>query len=210
MDCFFHNAVPSVAACRGCRKPICATCRNENGDCPSCVLAARVEAARRSNMINGGVGPSYGTYQQQQQASYSAPPPEPPPQPGPPTVRRTAAVAVRPETRAVVALSYPFWPLAIIALLDPKGSLFVKRQAWQALGFNLALWGIAPALLGAAAAIPVLGIGAWSLLPFLVPFTVVASVVYAFKVWNGDDVDVPIVSDWVDARLPASSPHPQS
>ena len=32
--------------------------------------------------------------------------------------------------------------------------------------------------------------------------TIVASVVYAFKVWQGDDVNVPIVSDWVDARLP--------
>ena len=205
MDCFFHNAVPSIAPCRGCRKPICASCRNENGDCPSCVLAARVDAARRANMINGGVGPSHGSYQQQQ----AAPPPEPP-QPGPPTVRRTAAVATRPETRAIVALSYPFWPLAIIALVDPKASLFVKRQAWQALGFNLALWGIAPAVLGAAAAIPVFGFGAWSLLPFLVPFTVVASVVYAFKVWQGDDVDVPIVSDWVDARLPAGSPQSQT
>lgn len=211
MDCFFHNAVPSIAQCRGCRKPVCATCRNENGDCPSCVLAARVEAARRSNMIHGGVGPSYGSYREpQQQAAYSAPPPPEPPPAGPPKVQRAAAVATRPETRAVVALSYPFWPLAIVALIDPKATLFVKRQAWQALGFNLAMWGIAPALLSAAAAIPVLGFGAWSALPFLVPFTVVASVIYAFKVWQGDDVDVPLISDWVDARLPAGSPQSQS
>ena len=70
MDCFFHNAVPSVAPCRGCKKPICATCRNENGDCPGCVLAARIDAAQRTNRIPGGVGPSYGTY------------PEPPPHAG--------------------------------------------------------------------------------------------------------------------------------
>ena len=43
------------------------------------------------------------------------------------------------------------------------------------------------------------------MLPFLIPVWVVASVVYAFKVWQGEDVDVPIVSDWVDARLPHSA-----
>jgi uncharacterized membrane protein len=205
VDCFFHNAVPSVAPCRGCNKPVCATCRNENGDCPGCVLASRIDAARQTNRIPGGVGPSYGSYsqhQQQQQASYSAPPP---PQPPPPQVQRTAAVAVRPETRAIVALGYPFWPLALIALLDSKASHFVKRQAWQALGFNLGMYGLG-ALLSAAAAIPILGLGAWPLLPFIFPVTIVASVVYAFKVWQGDDVDVPIVSDWVDARLPGGAP----
>jgi uncharacterized membrane protein len=195
VDCFFHNAVPSVAPCRGCNKPVCATCRNDNGDCPGCVLAARIDAARQTNRINGGVGPSYS----------APPPPEPPP---PPRVQRAAAVAVRPETRAIVALGYPFWPLALIALLDPKASHFVKRQAWQALGFNVGMYGLG-ALISAAAAVPILGLGAWPLLPFIVPVTIVASVVYAFKVWQGEDVDVPIVSDWVDARLPAASGSPQ-
>ena len=116
MDCFFHHAVPSVALCRGCRKPLCATCRSEQGDCPSCRLAARIDAAAQANQaIHGGVGPSRG--------SYAPPPPQPPPQPQPqyappPTVQHAAAVAnVRPETRALVALSYPFWPLALVALL---------------------------------------------------------------------------------------------
>jgi hypothetical protein len=209
MDCFYHNAVPSVAPCRGCNKPVCATCRNENGDCPGCVLAARIDAARQTNRINGGVGPSYGSYSQQQasyaehQASYSAPPPPPP------RVQHAAAVAVRPETRAVVALGYPFWPLALIALLDSKASHFVRRQAWQALGFNFGMWGLG-AVLSASAAIPILSLGAWPLLPFIFPLYIVASVVYAFKVWQGEDVNVPIVSDWVDARLPSGSTQAQS
>lgn len=189
MDCFYHNAVPSVAPCRGCSKPVCATCRNENGQCPGCVLAARIDAARQTNQINGGVGPAY-----------SAPPP--------PQVRPSAALAVRPETRAVVALGYPFWPLAIIALLDGKASHFVKRQAWQALGFNAGMYGLTT-LLSAAAAVPILGLGAWPLLPFMLPIFIVASIVYGFKVWQGDDVDVPIVSDWVDARLPGGAGAPQ-
>ncbi|MEO7040038.1 MAG: DUF4870 domain-containing protein [Candidatus Elarobacter sp.] len=199
MDCFFHHAVPSIALCAGCRKPVCATCRAGDGNCPSCVLAERIDAAKRSNMINGGVGPSYGN---------AAPPPPPPqPEPGPPNVmyqRSTAVANCRPETRALVALSYPFWPLALIALLDSRGSHFVKRQAWQALGFNFGMYGLG-AVLSAIAAIPVLGFGALPLLPFIIPITIVASVVYSFRVWQGDDVNVPVVSDWVDARLPAQS-----
>lgn len=214
MDCFFHHAVPSVALCTGCRKPVCATCRSEQGDCPTCRLAARIDAtAQAAQAIHGTVGPSRGTY---------APPPPPPPQPGPapqygpsaqygapPTVQRPAAVAnVRPETRALVALSYPFWPLALIALLDGKAERFVKRQAWQALGFNFGMYGLT-AVLSAAAATPILGFGAWTLmLPFLIPVWVVASVVYAFRVWQGDDVSVPVVSDWIDARLPSQGATP--
>jgi uncharacterized membrane protein len=228
MDCFYHNAVPSVAPCRGCRKPVCASCRNENGDCPGCVLAARIDAAKQTNQINGGVGPSYGTYQEPppRGAAYQEPPPgttyqEPPPRGAayatpeweqqaapPPRVRRQATVAVRPETRALVALGYPFWPLALIALLDSRAAHFVKRQAWQALGFNLGMWGLG-AILSATAAVPILSFGAWPLLPFIMPIWVVASVVYAFKVFNGEDVNVPIVSDWVDARLPGASPQAQ-
>jgi uncharacterized membrane protein len=206
VDCFFHNAVPSVAPCRGCKKPICATCRNENGDCPSCVLAARIDAAKQTSAINGGVGPSYGTYtdpepQPQPQPQYSAPPP--PYYPPPPQVQPSAAVAnCRPETRALVALSYPFWPLALIALLDSKGSHFVRRQAWQALGFNAGMFGLS-AFLSAAVSIPLLGWSLWPLLTFIAPIWVVASVVYGIKVWQGDDVNVPVVADWVDARLPA-------
>lgn len=201
MDCFFHHAVPSIALCTGCRKPVCATCRANDGNCPSCVLAARIDAAKRANAINGGVGPSYGS------AAPPPPGPPPPPQPGPPNVmydRSTAVATCRPETRALVALSYPFWPLALIALLDSRGSHFVKRQAWQALGFNFGMYGLG-ALLSAIAAIPVLGFGAMPLLPFIIPITIVASVVYSFRVWQGDDVNVPVVSDWVDARLPAQN-----
>lgn len=153
-------------------------------------------------MINGGVGPSQGAWQ-------APPPPQPPPyqqaQAAPPrvTVQTGTGLAVRPETRALVALSYPFWPLALLALLDSKGWYFVRRQAWQALGFNFGMWGFG-AVLGGIASLPILGASAWPLLPFIVPVWIVASIVYGFRVWNGEDVNVPIVGDWVDARLPES------
>jgi uncharacterized membrane protein len=195
VDCFFHHAVPSVAVCRGCHKPVCATCRSAEGDCPSCVLAARIDAAAREKAaINGGVGSSHGTWS-------APPPPEPSP---PPQVQRPAAVCeVRPETRALVALSYPLWPLALLALVDSKGSVFVKRQAWQALAFNVGTF-LFGGMLAALANIPLLGLSAAAMVQFIGPVWIVAAVVYAFKVWQGEDVHVPIVGDWVDARLPAA------
>ena len=163
------------------------------------MLAARLEAARAANMINGGVGPSSGAAQQPYQA---APPPQPPPS-APPRVTVTQAgtlAAVRPETRALVALSYPLWPLALLALLDAKGSHAVRRQAWQALAFNGGMWGFG-AVLGTIAAFPIANLAAWALIPFVIPVWVVASVIFAYRAWNGEDVNVPIVSEFVDARM---------
>ena len=190
MDCFFHPNVPSVAACTHCRQPICATCRDTAGECPSCRLAERIDAAgATSGRLAGEVGA---------RARAAAPPPPP----YEPAVPAGAAVATIPaETRALVALGYPFWPLAVVALLDPKRNGFVKRQAWQAIGFNFGMYAMWFGL-HAIAAIPILGISAWPLLPLIVPVAFVASVVYGFKAWNGEDVRIPIVSDWVDSRLP--------
>lgn len=194
MDCYFHHAVPSVARCSSCGKSVCSTCRAESGDCPSCRLAARIdEAASVRHGLAGGVGPSYG-------AAGGYPPPGPQHPQAQPPPRSTAVAEVRPESRALVALGYPFWPLALIALFDPSGSEFVRRNAWQALGFNAGMYGLGW-LVSAIAAIPFIGMSAWPLLPFIVPVTIVASVVYGIKVWHGDDVRVPFVSDIVDQRL---------
>jgi hypothetical protein len=199
VDCYFHHAVPSVARCSGCGKSICATCREGSGDCPSCRLAARIDqAAAARQTLAGDVGPSTppgGGYASQQQWQ---------PQTQPPPRRSNALATVRPESRALVALGYPFWPLALIALFDQSGSDFVRRNAWQALGFNAGMYGIGW-LISSIAAIPLIGISAWPLLPFIVPLTIVASVVYGIKVWHGDDVRVPFVSDIVDQRLGSAS-----
>jgi uncharacterized membrane protein len=187
MDCFFHHAVPSVAQCSGCGKNVCATCRTASGDCPSCRLAARIDAAAGPQRLHGTVGPS-------------SPPPSAPPPPMTQPGRAAALVEVRPESRALVALGYPFWPLALIALFDQSGSDFMRRNAWQALGFNAGIYGIGW-LLTMIAGIPLIGLSAWPLLPFVVPVAIVASVIYGFKVWHGEDVRVPVVSDVVDRKL---------
>jgi uncharacterized membrane protein len=198
VDCFFHHAVPSVARCNDCGKSICATCRSERGDCPSCRLAARIDnAAAQRQTLGGGVGPSSGPAGGYAQGGFAQPQTQAP--------RPSALAEVRPESRALVALGYPFWPLALIALFDPSRSEFIRRNAWQALGFNAGMYGLGW-LFSSIAAIPFIGISAWPLLPFIVPVTIVASVVYAIMVWHGDDVRVPFVSDIVDQRLNGAAP----
>ncbi len=184
MDCYFHSNVPSIAACGDCRKPICATCRDEDGSCPSCRLAAKVEAATATRVHLGGQVP--------------------PPHPQPAAVVRNAEVATLPdsvESRALVSLGYPLWPLALLSLLDRKQSRYLRRQALQALGFNVAMFGIG-AVMSFLAPYAWVGLAPSVLLPFLVPLFLVASVYYGIKTWNGDDVRVPIVGDWIEERLP--------
>jgi len=186
MDCYFHSNVPSVAPCVGCGKPICATCRDERGGCPSCRLAAKVEAATATRQqISGSV----------------------PPRPAPASVRATATIAPVSdpvESRALVALGYPLWPLALLSLLDRKQSRNLRRQAYQALGFNLGFFGFW-GLLSLLAQVPFLGFSAWVLVPLLAPLFLVASVYYGIKTWNGDDVRIPVVTSWIDERMPKES-----
>jgi uncharacterized membrane protein len=106
---------------------------------------------------------------------------------------------VSPETRGLLALGYPLWPLAALALLDPKRSPAVRRQAVQALAVNFGLFGLGTAL-AVISHIWVLGFPAMVLIPFLFPVWLIATIVYGFKVWHGDDVRVPLVSDWLDER----------
>jgi uncharacterized membrane protein len=107
------------------------------------------------------------------------------------------------ESRALVALGYPLWPLALLGLFDRKHSRYLRRQAYQAIGFNLGFagfWGLLTLLTN----VPWLGVSAAVLLPLLIPAFLVASVYYGIKVWHGEDVRVPIISDWLDDRMPAN------
>jgi uncharacterized membrane protein len=184
MDCYFHSNVPSIAPCADCNKPICATCRDENGSCPSCRLAAKVQAATATRQPIGGRVP-----------------PRPQPQPAVVTKAEVAVPSDPLESRALVALGYPLWPLALLSLFDRKQSRYLRLQALQALGFNLGMFGFA-GLLTLLANVPFLGFSASVLIPFLIPLFLVASVYFGIKTWNGDDVRVPIVSGWIEDRFP--------
>ncbi len=194
-DCYFHSNVPALAPCADCGRAICATCRDERGSCPSCRLAQKIDATVGTRQPLGGQVPP--------RASAPPPPPPPPPQTAP---RATVTVSEPQdpiESRALVALGYPLWPLALLGLFDRKQSRYLKKQALQALGFNVgfaAFWG----LLELAGNVPWLGISAQIIQPFLIPVFLVASVFFGIKVWHGDDVHVPVISDWIDERLPAA------
>jgi uncharacterized membrane protein len=198
VDCYFHSNVPSVAPCSDCGKPICATCRDEAGTCPSCRLAAKIDASGARKTIAGEVPPrSQQWWNQQQQWQQQ--------QQQQPAAQARAEVAEpmdSPESRALVALGYPLWPLALIALFDRKQSRRLRKHAYQALGFNVgmaALYGV----LALLSSIPLLGISAGIMLAFILPVFVVLSVFYGIKAWHGDEVRVPIISDWLDDRMPA-------
>lgn len=197
MDCYFHSNVPSVAACVDCSKPVCATCRDSSGTCPSCRLAAKIDTANATRRaVAGDVPPRSQQWWQSQ-------PPPPPQQPAPQPRATVAEPMDPPESRALIALGYPLWPLALIGLFDRKQSRSLRKHAYQALGFNVgmaALYGILTLLMS----IPLLGISAGLLLAFILPVFVVLSVYYGIKAWHGDDVHVPIISDWLDDRMPAS------
>lgn len=200
MDCYFHSNVPSVAPCSDCGKPICATCRDEAGTCPSCRLAAKMTAANATKKAMAGEVPPRSQQwwrAQGQQAQYAQQQPAPQP-------RATVAEAEDPaESRALVALGYPLWPLALLALFDRKQSRRLRKHAWQALGFNFGMAAFGFVLMFFTK-IPVLNISAGLLLAFLLPIFVVLSVYYGIRAWHGDDVHVPIISDWIDDRMPAA------
>lgn len=200
MDCFFHSNVPSVARCVDCSRSVCATCRDEAGWCPSCRLAARIDAATgERGELPGGVRSGRGAASG---GGYSA---GPNPSAGTDASaygsRSTAVATVSQETRALVALGYPFWPLAALALLDPKRSPYVRRQAMQAMGLSFGCYGLYFGL-HAISSIPILGMSAWPLIPLLLPIYLIAITVYGFKAWHGDEVRVPLISDWLDERWP--------
>jgi hypothetical protein len=207
MDCYFHSHVPSIAACTDCRKAICATCRDDMGTCPSCRLAAKVDAASAARGQIGGTvhqsapqpPPNQGWQQPgwQQQAASTA-------------VHAKAEVAVSSdpvESRALVALGYALWPLALISFLDRKRSNWLKRQAIQALGFNVgmaALYGIFTVLGNVFDSIPFISAAPDILRPLLIPVFLIGAVYFGVKAWQGQDVHVPVISDWLDDRLPAN------
>lgn len=191
MDCYFHPNVPSVAPCKDCMKPICATCRDEVGTCPSCRLAAKMQAAAGTRQaVAGEVRRSAGSWWQ---SAASAPAAQP---------RAAVATADPAETRALVALGYPLWPLALLSLLDRSQSRKMRKHAYQALGFNLgmsALFGF----LYLFRDIPLLNMSVGLMLALMLPAFVVLSVYYGVRAWHGEEVRIPIISDWLDDRMPA-------
>ena len=91
---------------------------------------------------------------------------------------------------------------ALLGLFDRKQSRYLQEAGASGARLQRRLRRI----LGVARPskqLPVLGWSATAIIPFLVPIFLVASVFYGIKVWHGDEVRVPLISDWIDDRLPA-------
>jgi uncharacterized membrane protein len=195
VDCYFHPNVPSIAPCGECGKPICATCRDSARNCPSCRLGAKMGAAagpRKS--VAGQVPPRSEQWWHAPGAARQ--------QPAAQARATVAEIADPPESRALVALGYPLWPLALISLFDRKQSRALRKHAYQALGFNVGMAALYSAL-WFFVKLPLLNIGAALMLAFILPTFIVLSVYYGIKAWHGEEVRVPIISDWLDDRMPA-------
>jgi len=105
-----------------------------------------------------------------------------------------------------VALGFPLFPLALLALFDRKQSALLRRQAYLALGLNLgvaAMWGLLQLMSNIA--IPTIAGSSDIMMALLIPTFLVASVYYGIRTWQGEEVRIPILSDWVDEHLPVSS-----
>jgi len=119
-----------------------------------------------------------------------------------PSVRVSVEEADDPvESRALVAMGYPLFPLALLSLFDRKHSKRLRKNAYQAIGFNLGMAGLY-GVLALLSQIPLLNISANILLLFFTPIFLVLSVYYGIKAWHNGDVHVPIVGDWLEERLP--------
>ncbi len=145
--------------------------------------------------LGGAVGPSNPAPPPPRGGPYAAPPPR-----VVATVERRGSLHdVSIETRALLALGYPFWPLAAVALLDQTRSPAIRRQAMQALGLNFGLFALWSVLV-AIAHVPLLGISAWPLIALLIPVWLIATIVYAVQVGSGEEPRVPLISDWLDRQ----------
>ncbi|MGZ3560702.1 MAG: DUF4870 domain-containing protein [Vulcanimicrobiaceae bacterium] len=206
VDCYFHSNVPSVAPCSDCGKPICATCHDSLGACPSCRLAAKINAASATRKGIGGEVPPRAQQQwrtqQQWQQEWQQQWQQAPQQPAAAPRATVDEVSDPVESRALVALGFPLVPLALLSLFDRKHSKKLRKQAYQAVGFNLGMAGLY-AMLSFLINIPLVNISAIILLAFMLPVYLVLSVYFGIKVWHGDDVHVPIIGDWLDEKLPA-------
>ncbi len=105
------------------------------------------------------------------------------------------------ENRALAALGYPIWIVAVVVLLtDMKQNRFMKTHAVQALGYAVA-WFVIFVAFSIITIIPFVG---WALL-FLWPFLWLAwfilALYYAYQVYQGKTFAIPVVSQFTARYL---------
>ncbi|HLN47685.1 MAG TPA: hypothetical protein VK216_05410 [Magnetospirillaceae bacterium] len=184
MGCYYHPRLATALRCHDCGREICQTC-SESGICPGCRLGRALQGASAKTAVVTAQAPRPGTW------SASGP------IDGRMNSTAPAVVVAAPsgEERALAAMCYPLWPLALLLLLLPPGrSTFVRFHVLQALGVNglgLALYGIYALL----ANVPVIGWQSAFALPFLVPLWMLGDLYLAARAATGQMPRVPFASE---------------
>ncbi len=100
------------------------------------------------------------------------------------------------ENRLLAALGYPIWIVALVVLLtDMKQNRFMRVHAVQALGYAVA-WVVIYIGFSILTAVPGLGLGLLFLWPFLYLTWLIISLFYAYRAYQGQLFDIPIVSQF--------------
>ena len=197
MDCYFHQPFrpsPSAATVASRSARPAAT---KQGLCPSCRLDRESVARSGRPGIIGRSVPRIRRPPQSRRRSASTAARQ---------ARATAPCDLSVESRALVALGYPLWPLAPLSLLDRKQSPEVRRQASRRSASTSARRALVFTL-GRSSHSRCLDFSALpTSAPAAFPLCFVASVVFGVRAWHGDDVHVPVISDWLDVRQPAPRP----
>ncbi len=99
-----------------------------------------------------------------------------------------ASNTVTSDDKLWAALSWVFTPLAPIIMLlleDKKNRPFIRSNSVQALA-----WAVAMFVLGSILTVTVIG-------ACLVPFLWIPQLYFAFKSYQGEEVNIPVVTDFV-------------
>ena len=99
------------------------------------------------------------------------------------------------ENRILAGLGYPIWIVALVVLLtDMKSNRFMRTQAVQALGFNIASWIV---IFGLGIIINIVGLWQLYFLDRLAQLAwLVLALVYGYRAYQGQTFDIPVVSQF--------------
>ena len=188
MSCYYHPKVPTLTVCPDCGHEICSAC-SVDSICPGCRLGRAMRAASGQALSTEHAPPrndTYGTGFQRNTA-----PPE-----ARPAAQAVVVSEAGDEDRALAAVSYPLWPLAL-GLIAFRGRLspFVRYHAMQALLVN-ALGVGAYFVYSAAANLPVIGWQSALVLPILLPTWFIINLYLGIRAYGGHVTRVPLAADY--------------
>ncbi len=190
MDCYFHANVPSVARCTGCAQSDLRDVPRRNRHLPR-MPPGRPDrrCGRDARRVAGRGRPAPRRSASALRRAAGRPPPR----------RRSRSPRLRPGPWSRSATRSGRSPRSRCSIRSGRPTCAAKRSRRSASTSACSRSGSSSRK---SRTIPLLGISAIPILAVLAPVWLVASVLYGFKVWHGEEVRVPLVSDWLDEHAP--------